>query len=103
VPANPLRPLGDGAVALAPEGLLGGWQALNRAATIDHCIERLEATGTLDNLRRLRDPSVGEFRGLRFADSDLYKTLEAVGWAGGWSAWVDEVVALLRDVQDEEG
>jgi uncharacterized protein len=103
VPANRLRPLGDGPVALAPEGLLGGWQALNRAATIDHCIERLEATGTLDNLRRLRDPSVGEFRGLRFADSDLYKTLEAVGWAGGWSAWVDEVVALLRDVQDEDG
>lgn len=98
-----LRPLGDSAVTLNPDGLLGGWQQLNRTATIDHCIARLESTGTLDNLRRLRDPSAGEFRGLRFADSDLYKVLEAVGWEGGWSGWVDEVVALLREAQDEDG
>ena len=101
--ASRLQPLGDHAVTLDPSGLLGAWQALNRDATIDHCIERLESTGALDNLRRLRDPAVGEFRGLRFADSDLYKVLEAVGWEGGWSAWVDDAVALLREAQDEDG
>src|SRR4051812_45110100 len=101
--ANRLEPLGDGAVALAPEGLLGGWQALNRAATIDHCIEQLEAAGNLANLRRLRDPSLGEFRGLWFADSDIYKVLEAVGYECGWSEWVDGVVALLGEAQDEDG
>jgi uncharacterized protein len=98
-----VEPLGDRAATLGPGGLLGGWQALNRTATIDHCIEQLEAAGNLANLRRLRDPSIGEFRGLRFADSDLYKVLEAVGWEGGWSEWVDGVVALLRDAQDDDG
>lgn len=98
-----LRPLDRRAVTLHRDGLLGGWQELNRTATIDHCIARLESTGALDNLRRLRDPAVGEFRGLRFSDSDLYKVLEAVGWERGWSAWVDDVVALLREAQDEDG
>ena len=98
-----LQPLSARAATLDPGGLLGGWQALNRSATIDHCIERLEATGAIDNLRRLRDPSIGEFRGLRFADSDVYKVLEAVGWEGGWSAWVDDVVAVLREAQDADG
>ena len=104
-----LRPLDPSGVELHRDGLLGGWQALNRAATIDHCIERLEASGNLDNLRRLREPGSGEFRGLWFADSDIYKVLEAVGWEtgragdGGWSGWVDDTVALLREVQDEDG
>jgi DUF1680 family protein len=104
-----LRPLPPGGAALDGAELLGAWQQLNRAATIDHCIARLEAGGNLDNLRRLRDPSLGEFRGLWFADSDVHKVLEAVGWetgrAGdaGWSGWVDDTVALLRDVQDDDG
>ena len=58
-----LRPLAGEAVALDSGGLLGGWQALNRSATIDHCIAQLEAAGNLDNLRRLRDPAAGPFRG----------------------------------------
>ena len=101
--ASRLQPLGDRAVTLDPDGLLGAWQALNRAATIDHCIERLESAGSLANLRRLSDPSSGGFQGLRFADSDVYKVLEAVGFEGGWNAWVDDVVALLREAQDEDG
>ena len=40
---------------------------------------------------------------MRFADSDLYKVLEAVGWERGWSALVDDAVALLREAQDEDG
>jgi uncharacterized protein len=101
--ASRLQPLGDRAVTLDPDGLLGGWQALNRSATINHCIERLESAGNLANLRRLSDPSSGEFRGFCFADSDVYKVLEAVGYEGGWDAWVDDVVALLREAQDEDG
>jgi DUF1680 family protein len=98
-----------GFAELDPGGLLGGWQELNRSATIDHCIAQLEESGTLDNFRRLRDPSVGGFRGMWFADSDLYKVLEAIGWetgrAGdaGWSGFLDATVALLAEVQDEDG
>jgi DUF1680 family protein len=96
-----LRPL-DG-VTLDGGGVLGAWQELTRSATIGHCIDQLEAAGNLHNLRRLRDPAAGPFRGYWFADSDLYKVLEAVGWETGWSAFVDDTVALLRDVQDEDG
>jgi len=104
-----LRPLDPAGVALHADGQLGGWQGLNRAATIDHCIARLESSGNRDNLRRLGDPGAGGFRGLWFADSDIYKVLEAVGFEtgragdGGWSGWVDETVALLREAQDEDG
>src|SRR5205085_1482014 len=82
---------------------------LNRAATIDHCVERLEASGNLENLRRLRDPGRGDYHGYWFADSDIYKVLEAIGWetgrAGdaGWSAFVDDTVALLREAQEDDG
>ncbi|MGZ8649016.1 MAG: glycoside hydrolase family 127 protein [Solirubrobacteraceae bacterium] len=104
-----LRPLDPGGVTLQRDGMLGSWQELNRAATIDHCIARLEASGNLDNLRRLADPDAGGFRGLWFADSDIYQVLEAVGHEtgragdGGWSRWVDATVALLREAQDDDG
>jgi DUF1680 family protein len=104
-----LEPLDYGAAALDGDGFLGRWQALNRSATIDHCIARLESSGNLENLRRLRSPGDGGFQGKWFADSDVYKVLEAIGWetgrAGdaGWTAFVDETAAVLRDVQEEDG
>ena len=104
-----LRPLDSRAAALDPAGFLGRWQALNRSATIDHCIGQLETAGNLANFRRLRDPSAEPFRGYWFADSDVYKLLEAIGWEtgrdgdAGWSAFVDDTVALLREAQDAGG
>jgi DUF1680 family protein len=103
-----LRPLPYGGTALAEGGVLGAWQALNRRATIDHCIAQLEAAGNLANLRRLGDPAA-DFQGFWFADSDIYKVLEAIGWetgrAGdaGWATFVDDTAALLREAQDEDG
>ena len=74
-----LQPLDYRAAALHPSGLLGAWQELNRAVTIDHCIARLESSGNLENFRRTRDPESGDYNGYWFADSDVYKVLEAVG------------------------
>ena len=68
------------AVALRPEGWLGAWQAVNRAATIPHCIRQLTESGALDNLRRKTGEFTGARRGMWFSDSDVYKTLEAIGW-----------------------
>jgi hypothetical protein len=56
-----------------------------------------------------RDRDAGAFCGLWFADSDIHKVLEAIGWEtgragdGGWREFVDETVALMRDAQDEDG
>jgi DUF1680 family protein len=104
-----LAPLPYGGVALDGAGLLGEWQALNRRTTIDHCVAQLEAAGNLDNVRRVVEPADAGFRGLWFADSDIYKVLEAIGWetgrAGdaGWAAFVDDTAALLRAAQDDDG
>src|SRR5690349_13513605 len=86
-------------------GFLGDWQALNRAATIPHCIEQLEAAGAVENFRRVTGASSADYGGFRYSDSDLYKVLEATGWAGEgpWTPWVDEVAQLLAAAQEDDG
>ncbi|QSB13842.1 glycoside hydrolase family 127 protein [Natronosporangium hydrolyticum] len=90
-------------------GFLGDWQTRNRQATIPHCIARLETSGVMDNLRRLVGESDAPFRGMLFADSDLFKTLEAVGWeavrdgAPEFASFVDDAVRLLALVQTDDG
>ena len=101
------RPLGHDAVRLDPGSWLGAWQVLNRAATILHCVSQLAASGSLDNLRRKTGEFGGPRRGLWFSDSDVYKTLEAIGWEldsgdelrSAYTALVD----LVAKAQDEDG
>ena len=106
--ATAWRPLDVRRVRLAG-GMLGEWQRVNRDATIPHCLERLETTGVMDNLRRLVGESDAEFRGPLFADSDLYKTLEAIGWeavrgdVAEFEPFVAEAVRLLGAVQEDDG
>ncbi|WP_129336141.1 glycoside hydrolase family 127 protein [Cellulomonas endophytica] len=114
-PAVPLadvarhRPLDLRSVRLDPRSPLGVWQRRNAEATIPHCIERLEASGVLDNLRRVVGESGAAYRGFVFADSDLYKTIEAVAWeiarsgTGAFDGWLDDVIALVARVQDPSG
>ncbi|MGA2836589.1 MAG: beta-L-arabinofuranosidase domain-containing protein [Acidimicrobiales bacterium] len=52
-----------------------------RDHTLPVLLERLEAHGVVDNLRRLSGPSTAGHRGLWFTDSDLYKWMEAAAWA----------------------
>src|ERR1700754_177100 len=86
-------------------GILGDWQALKRTATIPHCIEQLEATGAVENFRRVTGESSADYGGFRYSDSDLYKVLEATGWAGEgpWTPWVDEVARLLAAAHAPDG
>jgi uncharacterized protein len=104
-----LRPLALDDVALDPAGQLGAWQRVNRDVTLPHCIVHVEERGNLGNLRRVTGLADGDFRGLPFADSDVYKTLEAAGWElarGPQPAlddFVDETTRLLADVQEEDG
>jgi DUF1680 family protein len=104
-----LRPLALDAVRLDPDGQLGGWQEINGAVTLPHCIAHVEERGNLGNLRRVVGEAAGDFRGLLFADSDVYKTLEAAGWElhrGAQPALEEFVTAttrLLADAQDADG
>jgi DUF1680 family protein len=79
-----VQPLGLDDVQLDPRGLLGSWQHRNASATVPHCTEQLERSGALENMRRAGGAGNGgddrDFAGLWFADSDIYKTLEAAAW-----------------------
>ncbi|GAA0259906.1 glycoside hydrolase family 127 protein [Cryptosporangium japonicum] len=103
-----LHPLGLDAVTLDPERLLGAWQERNAEQTLPHCTEQLERAGNIDNLRRVSTTD-GAFRGMWFADSDVYKTLEAAAWELGrrsdprLRAYLDETVTLLENAQDDDG
>jgi DUF1680 family protein len=107
-----LRPLGLRDVRLDPDGLLGAWQERNAAATLPHCVDRLHDGGAVDNVRRVVGETDRPFAGMWFADSDIYKTLEAAAWEaarrpGGDSPelrrFLDETTALLAGAQDDDG
>src|SRR5690606_21601062 len=78
-------------------------------ATIGHCVAQLESSGVLDNFRRVVGESGAPYRGFVFADSDLYKTIEAVAWeiarsgTDRWDAWLDDVIGLVARVQEPSG
>lgn len=102
------RPLDLRSVRLTT-GTLADWQSLNAAATIPHCIENLETSGVIDNLRRVVGESGAEYRGFVFADSDLYKVIEAVAWeiartgTTQHDAWLDSVIGLVARAQEPSG
>ncbi|POH68238.1 hypothetical protein C3B61_04430 [Cryobacterium zongtaii] len=106
-----LRPLPLDAVNLTGTGQLASWQRVNRDATLAHCVRQLEESGALANLRIAAGLEGGVFRGFVFADSDVYKVLEAIGWeagrAGGgaevFDSFVDDTVALLQAAQQDDG
>jgi DUF1680 family protein len=104
-----LTPLGLDAVELAAEGFLGRWQRLTDTATLPHCIANLESSGALGNLRQVADGSGKQFTGMWFADSDVYKTLEALAWSVGRTgdatlrAFGDDTAAMLAAAQDCDG
>lgn len=103
------RPLAATDVRLDPAGHLGRWQRLNADATLPHTVAMLEDSGVLPNLRRVVGESDADYVGYQFADSDLYKTLEAIGWEIGrtgtqdWDGFLADTLDLLTRVQDADG
>ena len=64
----------------AERGLLHDWQQRNREASLPLALRQLEAAGNLGNLRLAIAGGSEGYRGPVFMDSDIYKTLEAIGW-----------------------
>ncbi|GLY31944.1 beta-L-arabinofuranosidase domain-containing protein [Kineosporia sp. NBRC 101731] len=108
-----LSPLPLRGATLDPASMLGDWQRRNGVATIAHCVTHLESSGVVQNFRRLAeagaDGPAGEFAGFWFADTDLYKTLEAIGWEIGrtgtdrWNDWLVDLAGLLEKAQADDG
>ncbi len=78
-----LRPLGLGEVRI-DGGFWGERQQLNSTAIIEHCeawVDRMGWTGNFDAAVEGRLPQ--DRRGREFADSDVYKLIEAMAWEIG--------------------
>jgi uncharacterized protein len=80
------RPLGQQAARLSG-GLLHDWQQRNVSASLPLALRQLESAGNLANVRLAIQANAnsdntiaGRYRGPVFMDSDIYKTLEAIGW-----------------------
>lgn len=94
---------------LVERGAVHEWHRRNRQVTLPHGIAMLEEYGTLDNVRRLTGEADVEFRGMLFADSDIYKTLEAAAWELGREedaalrSFFDRTVDLIERAQQDDG
>jgi DUF1680 family protein len=102
------RPLG-GQAARLDAGLLHDWQQRNRASSLPLALRQLEVAGNLGNLRLAIAGAHEGYRGPVFMDSDIYKTLEAIGWElgrGGDQELADfaqETTTLLEKAQQPDG
>ncbi|WP_329001864.1 glycoside hydrolase family 127 protein [Kribbella sp. NBC_00709] len=104
----PLRPLPLGSTKLSG----GFWldrQRTNRDTTIPAAAERLEEVGTLRNFRAAAGQEAAGFAGKLFADTDVYKWLEAVAWeqarepSADLAGWQSGASALVAAAQEPDG
>jgi uncharacterized protein len=105
-----LRPVPLTDVTFAHDGFLGEWQRRNATRSLPYCVGQLDTAGNIDNLRRVTGEADGEFQNMWFADSDVYKTLEAAAWQLGRTpedadlrSFVDTIGTLLAKAQSEDG
>jgi DUF1680 family protein len=102
------RPLDGDSVTLTG-GLLGAWQQRNHEVSLPLALRQLETAGNLANLRLAISGATQGYRGPAFMDSDLYKTLEAIGWELARAAspaladFARDATALLEQAQQADG
>jgi DUF1680 family protein len=115
---GPVSPTAAAAVAHRPadgpgthlsSGLLGDWQRRNHDVSLPLALRQMAAAGNLDNLRLAIAGASTGYRGPVFMDSDLYKTLEAIGWEVGHTPsdalaeFAAEATVLLEKAQQQDG
>jgi DUF1680 family protein len=98
---------------LSAVSLTGGFwaqrQEINRQVSLQHGYQMLEQAGNLDNLRLAAGQIEGQFRGMIFQDSDIYKWLEAVGYElaihpdAALQKLADGVIDLIAAAQQPDG
>lgn len=90
-------------------GFWANYQEVNRRVSLPHGFAMLAQAGNLRNLRIAAGLEAGEFAGYRFADSDVYKWLEAVGWELGLVVdetlleMADQAITLIEQAQQADG
>ncbi len=81
----------------------------NREVTIPSQLAHCKATGRIDNFRRASGAVAGEFQGIYFNDSDVYKWAEAASWSlachpdSDLNAELDAVIDAVVAAQEPDG
>jgi DUF1680 family protein len=84
-------------------------QKTNSEATIPHELAQCRETGRIDNFAKAAGLMSGEFEGIFFNDSDVYKWVEAASYTLSthpnpvWEAELDEVIAKIAASQQPDG
>src|SRR5215207_2490347 len=76
--------LSNGAIKFR-SGFWAERQALNHKVSLTHAYAMLKKAGNFHNLRMAAGLDSGSYRGMNFADENVYKWLEALGWELGRS------------------
>ncbi len=80
----------------------------NRAVSIPHIMRQNEATGRIDNFLKAAKKA-GEYKGKRYNDTDVYKTVEAAAYSlvnhpdPDLDRKLDEIVAIIAAAQEPDG
>ena len=90
-------------------GFWSSWRATNRREALPYGYDKLVSSGVIQNFEVASGRKPGVFQNMRFADSDLYKWLEAAAYelANEYDAdldrRVDDAVALIAAAQKPDG
>jgi DUF1680 family protein len=100
--------LSNGAVKFTT-GFWAAKQAMNHKASLKHGYAMLDKAGNFHNLKLASGAESGSYRGMNFADENVYKWLEALGWELGRApdaelqSMADEAIALIAAAQQPDG
>ncbi len=100
--------LSQGSIQLTG-GFWAARQQMNQRVTLPHGYEMLEKAGNFENLRLASGAGKGQYQGREFADSDVYKWLEAAAYElhrhfdAHLQKQVDQVIKLIAAAQQDDG
>jgi DUF1680 family protein len=81
----------------------------NRAVTIPYCFAKCEETGRIANFEKAGGLVDGEFQGIYYDDSDVYKVIEGAAYSLAahpdpeLDRYLDELIAKIAAAQENDG
>jgi DUF1680 family protein len=81
----------------------------NRRTTVRYCFDKCDETGRLSNFAKAGGLIEGEFEGIYFNDSDVYKVIEGAAYVLAahedpeLDAFLDELIETIAAAQEDDG
>jgi uncharacterized protein len=104
----PIRPVPFSAVTIG-DGFWSPRLETNRRVTINYDFAKCEETGRIDNFAKAGHLMPGEFRGIFFDDSDVYKIIEGAAYSLAvqadpkLDAYLDALIVKIAAAQEPDG